>query len=84
MRLEVQDGQIVVDAAQLAPLLGLSPDEMRHQMQGGQITTMTEQGQGDDQGRFRVTFTSDRWRLRLTCTQDGTVLTRVRTPVTTR
>ncbi|MFD1882871.1 DUF6522 family protein [Paracoccus pacificus] len=80
MKLEVRNGQITVDAQELAPLLDLHPAEFQKQMQAGRIATMTEQGEGADSGRFRVTFRSDNWRLRLTCAEDGTVLSQVRTP----
>ncbi|TRW95424.1 hypothetical protein FNJ84_15635 [Paracoccus sp. M683] len=82
MKIDRRDGRIVVDAAELAPLLALEPAEFQRQMRAGQISTMSEEGQGADQGRFRVTFRSAEWRLRLTCAPDGTVLSHIRTAQT--
>ncbi|MFV0382627.1 DUF6522 family protein [Paracoccus sp. (in: a-proteobacteria)] len=82
MKVERHEGRIVVDAAGLAPLLDLSPEEFQRQMREGRIATMSEDGEGEDEGRFRVTFRSEAWRLRLTCDRDGTVLSRVRTGLT--
>lgn len=75
------DGRIIVDAAALAPLLGLGLAEFQSQMRGGQIATGSEQGQGEDAGRFRVTFSSRQWKLRLTCEADGTVISQTRTGI---
>ncbi|WP_299844162.1 DUF6522 family protein [uncultured Paracoccus sp.] len=75
------DGRIIVEAAELAPLLGLDLAEFQSQMRSGQIATGTEEGQGEDAGRFRVTFTSSQWKLRLTCAADGTVISRIRTEI---
>lgn len=83
MKVERQaDGRILVEAADLAPLLGLGLAEFQSQMREGQIATGSEEGQGEDAGRFRVTFTSRRWKLRLTCAADGTVLSQTRTEQT--
>lgn len=81
MRLDVEGGQITVDAADLAPLLDLATDDLRQRMQAGRIGIVSETGEGDDAGRFRVTFRAERWQVRLTCAADGTVLSRVRAQV---
>lgn len=78
MKLDLIDGRILVDAAELAPLLDLAPNAFRQRMQTGEIAILSESGEGADKGRFRVTFTGNRWKVRLTCVADGTVLTRVR------
>ncbi|MGR3758111.1 MAG: DUF6522 family protein [Tranquillimonas sp.] len=78
MKLSVADGRVEIRAEDLAPLLEMAPDDLRRQMAHGNVTTTYELGQGDDAGRFRVTFLSDRLRVRLTCAADGTVLKRLR------
>lgn len=78
MKLDVTDGRIVVEAAELAPLLDLAPVEFRRRMQAGEIAVLSESGEGEDAGQFRVTFGADRWKVRLICAADGTVLKRVR------
>ncbi|MSU88827.1 hypothetical protein GE300_04220 [Rhodobacteraceae bacterium 2CG4] len=81
MKIEIDEGGVTVAADEIAPLLGLAPAEVRAKMRSGEITTMHEQGTGDDAGRFRVTFFYAGQRLRLTCAADGTVLSRVQNPV---
>ena len=81
MKLDVTDGRITVEAADLAPLLDLDPGEMRRRMHAGEISILSEAGTGDDEGRFRVTFRANRWQVRLTCSSDGTVLKRLRARV---
>jgi len=78
MKVDVTGGRITVDAADLAPLLELEPDAFQRHMQAGDIAILSETGQGDDAGRFRVTFRANGWKVRLTCAADGTVLKRFR------
>lgn len=78
MKVDVSDGQITVEAADIAPLLDLDPDEFRRRITAGRIAILSEAGEGDDEGRFRVTFRANGWKARLTCASDGTVLKRLR------
>lgn len=78
MKVHVTDKGITVDASDLGPLLGLEPAEVPEKMRSGEITSMHEAGSGEDAGRFRVTFWHNGQRLRLTCAEDGTVLSRVK------
>lgn len=80
MRLILQDGTPVIEAAEIAPLMDLDVSAFRTMMQAGRITTRVERGTADDEGELRVTFQSPLWRVRLTCSTDGSVLstTRVR------
>lgn len=81
MKLDVEGERITVDSAELAPLLDLAPGDLRQRMQEGRIGILSETGEGEDAGRFRVTFRAERWQVRLTCAEDGTVLSRVRAKV---
>ncbi|WP_272860192.1 DUF6522 family protein [Paracoccus stylophorae] len=74
VRIAFDNGSPVVDADAIAPLLGIEVDELRRGLQQGQITTGVERGEAEDEGRFRLTFVSAQWRLRLTCDADGNVL----------
>ena len=42
------------------------------------IRSTVERGEGEDKGKFRVTFQSPQWRVRLTYGLDGKVLTLTR------
>lgn len=84
MKLTVTDAGVEVAADDLAPLLELEPAALRRQMRDGTVTTLYETGQDEDEGRFRVTFRSADWRVRLTCAGDGTVLKRLRNRRSTR
>ncbi len=81
MRLDVTDGQITVDARDLAPLIGCAPAEVPTHMREGRITSTFEKGEGEDAGRFRVTFRFGTTKVRFTCAEDGTVLSQIRTQV---
>lgn len=78
MKLTVNDTGVEVDAEDLAPLLELEPSELRRRMRDGSVTSLYEIGEAEDAGRFRVTFRSSDWRVRLTCAGDGTVLKQLR------
>ena len=53
---------ITVDAATLAPKLGLTAAALRENMANGLVTGVVETGVGEDQGRTRLTF---RYRTRI-------------------
>ena len=84
MKIAMKDGQPVIDAVDLGPLLGLEPAAMRDGMRRGEITSRYETGKDEDAGRFRLTFFHAGTRLRLTCTEDGTVISRSKATVAPR
>ncbi|MCR9221951.1 MAG: DUF6522 family protein [Alphaproteobacteria bacterium] len=51
----------VIDAAALAPRLGLTPTALQREMRKGLVMNSVERGEGADAGRTRVTF---RYRAR--------------------
>jgi hypothetical protein len=71
---------LTVDAVDLGTLLGLSPADVPAKMRAGEITSRSETGVDDDEGRIRLTFWYDGQRVRLVCDSDGTVLTTSRAP----
>lgn len=77
-RIAFDQDRPVVDAAQIAPLLELDLAGFRDLMRSGRIRSTVERGEGKDAGKFRLTFQSPQWRVRLTCAGDGTVLTLTR------
>lgn len=74
MKIEMQNGQPIIDARDLGPLLGLAPKIVHQMMRDGQITSRFETGEGEDEGKFRLTFFYNGTRLRLTCSADGNVV----------
>jgi len=74
MKLEPSGGGFTIEAADLAELLGLPATDVQALMRSGVITTRSEHGEGEDAGRFRVTFIHDRNQVRLIVTGDGEVL----------
>ncbi len=84
MKIDMQTGQPIIDATDLAGLLGLTPAEVRDRMRDGRITTRLETGEGDDAGKMRLSFFHDDTRIRLTCSEDGTVLKTLRTKTGSR
>lgn len=81
MRLEPTENGFQVDAADLGPLLGLPPEDVPRLMRENRITRLSETGQGDDEGRYRITFRHGSTRVRLTVNKAGDVLFRTRTTV---
>ncbi|MBT8460167.1 MAG: hypothetical protein KJN60_10900, partial [Boseongicola sp.] len=77
MKIEVENGQPVIDARDLSNLLGLEPQQVQAKMRAGEITSRYETGEGDDAGRFRLTFFFNGRSVRLTCSDDGEVITTV-------
>jgi hypothetical protein len=78
VKIEFRNGQPIVDAALIAPLMDLDVIGFQVLMQSGCIRTGVEHGTGVDAGRLRLTFQSPDWRVRLTCSGNGTILTTTR------
>ena len=68
------DQMIEIDATLIAKGLRMDPEALREAMQKGQVTRTVEKGEGEDAGRFRVTFYSPTCRLRLLFNAEGTLL----------
>jgi len=79
MRLEPTEGGFQIEAADLAGLLELSEQGVRRLMREGRISSLSEEGQGADAGRHRITFRHGTTRVRLTVNREGEVLLRTRT-----
>ena len=79
MHLEpLPEGGFLIQAADLGPLLEVEPRLVPELMRTGQITSRSETGAGEDQGRFRLTFRYGGITLRLVVTPEGEVLQRSR------
>lgn len=67
---------IDIDATIVAEALNVTPEDLREQMREGRVTSRFERGEGEDHGRYRVTFFSQNRRLRLTIDATGAILHR--------
>lgn len=81
MKIEMKEGQPIVDARDVADLLGLSAAEVQAKMRAKEITTRFETGKDEDAGRMRLTFFYNTKKVRLTCSEDGTVIKTLRTDI---
>ena len=80
-----RDGDgFVVDAAVLASGFRLPVQEIRRLMQEGRITSISEIGEGEDEGRWRITFYPGDLALRLVLNADHSIRTRGTFPVPNR
>jgi hypothetical protein len=69
-------GEITVDAAVLGTLLGLPAAEVPALMREGAITSLCERGEGEDEGRYRLSFFYRNRRARLHLDDAGCILRR--------
>lgn len=74
MRLEPSEGGFTIDAEDLAQLLDRPTGEVQHRMRAGTLTALVERGEGEDEGRGRVTFFDETWHVRLVVSDDGEVI----------
>lgn len=84
MKLEPTTNGFSVEPADLARLFERDPDEIRRMMRDGTMTCLVERGEGDDAGRFRVTFRDGIRRARLVVDTEGNVLLQTRVPMAPR
>ncbi|MDO5647121.1 DUF6522 family protein [Paracoccus sp. (in: a-proteobacteria)] len=80
-QIERSGRDFVVDPGILARVFDLTPDQVRAKMQGGDITSRCEQGQGDDAGRWRLTFYYAGRACRVVVDDQGAVITQSSFPV---
>lgn len=62
---------IEIDAALVAPGLGLTVEEFRQLMEQRRITILCERGVGEDAGRYRASFYYGDRRVRLVVDSHG-------------
>ena len=73
-QISFSDQMIEIDATLIAKGLGMHPDALRQAMREGHVTRTVEKGEGEDAGRFRVTFYAPNRRLRLLFNSEGIIL----------
>lgn len=69
---------IIVDAEILGEAFGIDPASVPGLLRAGRITSRCETGVNEDAGRLRLTFWHEDHALRLTVTEDGTIVSRSR------
>ncbi|MGJ3262494.1 MAG: DUF6522 family protein [Salinarimonas sp.] len=67
-----------VDAAMIGDGLGLEPARVVALLREGAITSRVERGEGEDAGRWRLSFFHESARFRIIVDEAGRVLTRSR------
>lgn len=68
-----RDGSFVLDAARLAKCFGWSAEELRELMRRGLVTSRVERGEGEDEGRWRLSVRCGNRRWQAVMLPDGTV-----------
>ena len=68
------DQRIDIDADLVANGLRMEPETLRAALHEGRVTRTVEKGEGEDAGRYRVTFYAPNRRLRLLFTDKGEIL----------
>lgn len=71
-----KDDGFEVDAAYLAEHLHLDPAEVPYLLRAGQISARCERGEGEDAGRYRLSFRLGRSTLSVVIDKTGRVLHR--------
>ncbi|RKF13958.1 hypothetical protein D6850_12285 [Roseovarius spongiae] len=73
-QIEIGPDRVQIDAEIVARALKLAPQELRERMREGAVTSRLERGEGEDEGRVRLTFFSATRRARITADASGAVL----------
>lgn len=76
MQIRIADGTIVVDAALLASLLNVAPQDVPALMRTKAITSICERGVAEHEGEYRLSFFFQNRRARVSLDEAGTVLRR--------
>jgi Family of unknown function (DUF6522) len=71
-----EDGGMNVDASIVAEGLSISPELLLERMREGRITSLCEKGEGQDSGRFRLSFFSEHCRFSLIVDESGKIVRR--------
>ncbi|HNP37121.1 MAG TPA: DUF6522 family protein [Woeseiaceae bacterium] len=74
IRIEHADDGVQIDADVLTRCFRISSDELQQGMRDGSITSRFEKGEGEDDGRIRLTFFSANCRVRITADDSGNIL----------
>jgi NFU1 iron-sulfur cluster scaffold homolog, mitochondrial len=70
--IRIKNGEVTIDAAFLAPRLGLAVEALQAEMRRGAVVSTVEEGRDEDAGRTRVTVRYGRRIWRVVVEPDGT------------
>lgn len=76
MKVEIADGEFLIDAAVIAKLLGVEARDVPALMREGAITGRTERGEDADAGLHRLTFFFRNRRARVFVDSEGRIVRR--------
>lgn len=68
-----EEDSLRIDASEIAPLLGLTPERLMAELRAGQVYHVAEEGESDDDRRMRIIFRFRSRMARLVVESDGTM-----------
>lgn len=71
--IRIENGEVTVEAAFLAPKLGLNVETLQAEMRRGAVVGVVEEGRDEDAGRLRVTFRHGERRWHAVIAADGSI-----------
>lgn len=72
-RIEIGPEQVQIDAGTVARAFQITPQQLRHKLHDGTLTSRFEQGADSDAGHVRLTFYSDKRRVRIVADSLGAI-----------
>lgn len=73
-KVQFENGTFDVDAEIIGRGLGLEPERIPAMMRNGEISSRAERGEGEDAGRYRLTFFHENNRFYLIVDESGRIL----------
>lgn len=67
------DDPLRLDASEIAPMLGLTPERLMAELRAGEVYHAAEESGADEEGRLRITFRYRARIARLIVEADGTM-----------
>lgn len=68
-----EEDSLRIDAREIAPLLGLTPERLMAELRDGQVYHSAEEGEQDEDSRMRITFRYRARMARLVVEPDGSM-----------
>lgn len=68
-----EEDSLRIDAREIAPLLGLTPERLMAELRDGQVYHSAEEGERDEDSRMRITFRYRARMARLVVEPDGSM-----------